>query len=60
MVLISGDFGAAFNMVNFCQNLGLLCVYATTKRECAESVNEKGELVKTSIFRHVRFREYEK
>ncbi|AFI04682.1 CRISPR-associated protein Csx20 [Helicobacter cetorum] len=60
IALISGDFGATFHMVNFCQNLGLLCVYATTKRDSFESMNEKGELVKTSTFKHVRFREYEK
>ncbi|WP_104748282.1 CRISPR-associated protein Csx20 [Helicobacter cetorum] len=60
VALISGDFGASFYLVNFCQDLGLKCVYATTKRESIESINEKGECIKSSVFKHVRFREYEK
>ena len=57
MVLIQGDFGACYTMVNFAKSLGLTAVYATTKRNAIEeTVN--GKTVKKSIFEHRRFREY--
>jgi len=60
VVLIQGDFGAVYEMVYFCKSLGLVCVYATTKRKTTEYINKKGEAVKKSIFEHRRFREYGK
>lgn len=57
VVLIQGDFGATFSMVNFALNLGLIPIYATTKREVLE-VLEAGQSLKRSIFKHRRFREY--
>ena len=58
VVLIQGDFGATYQMVNFVKELGLKAVHATTKRNVVEkSVDDK--IVKTSVFEHVRFRVYE-
>lgn len=57
IVLIQGDFGASFTMVNCALDLGLIPVYATTKREVVEVV-ENGVSVKKSIFKHRRFRRY--
>jgi len=57
VVLVQGDFGASFTMVNFALDLGLIPVYATTKREVVEVV-ENGVSVKKSIFKHRRFRRY--
>lgn len=57
IVLIQGDFGASFAMVQFALELGLLPVYATTKREVVEVV-ESGQTVKKSIFKYRRFRRY--
>ena len=57
VVLVQGDFGASFKMVQFTLELGLLPVYATTKREVFEVV-ENGQTVKKSIFKHRRFRRY--
>lgn len=58
VVLIQGDFGAVYQMVNFAKDLGLKAVYATTTRVIEEVViNDK--TVKKSIFEHRRFREYE-
>ncbi|NWF66759.1 MAG: hypothetical protein HXX81_04740 [Campylobacterales bacterium] len=54
---ISGDFGATYKCVNFSKNINLLAVYATTKREVFEVI-ENGEVKKISKFRHVRFRRY--
>ena len=57
VVLIQGDFGAVYHMVNISKNLGLKSVYATTNRVIEEIlVDEK--TVKKSIFEHVMFREY--
>ena len=58
VVLIQGDFGAVYQMVNFAKDLGLKAVYATTQRTIEEIVIE-GKTVKESIFQHRRFREYE-
>lgn len=57
VVLVQGDFGASFSMVQFALELGLISVYATTKREAFEVV-ENGQTVKKSIFKHRRFRRY--
>jgi len=58
IVLIQGDFGATYHMVNFAKKMDLVPIYATTKREVQEYMkNEK--LVKESIFEFERFREYE-
>ena len=58
-VLIQGDFGACFIMVEFCKKLGAVPVYATTKRISKEYKNDDGKIEKKSIFEFRRFREYE-
>ena len=58
VVLIQGDFGACYNMVNFCKSLKLVTVYATTKRVAKEFI-EDGNTIKKSEFKFRRFREYE-
>lgn len=55
-LLAQGDFGATYEMVNFAKNLGVIPIYATTKREIISSTNENGEVIKTAIFKHIRFR----
>ncbi|CAM3953058.1 CRISPR-associated protein Csx20 [Arcobacter cloacae] len=57
VVLIQGDFGAVYQMVNFSKDLGLIPVYATTSREI-EEFEENGKTIKKSIFEHIRFRGY--
>lgn len=58
-VLIQGDFGATFYMVDFCFDVGLIPVYATTKRSVREKIVD-GSIVKISEFKHVEFRKYER
>ena len=53
VVMIQGDFGLSYNLIDYAKSLGLVTVYATTKRD---SVEKDG--VKISIFKHIRFREY--
>ncbi len=57
VVLIQGDFGAVYQMVNFANDLGLKAVYATTIR-LIEEIIEDEKIVKKSIFEYRRFREY--
>jgi hypothetical protein len=58
MALIQGDFGAVYNMVNFTKDLDIIPIYATTKRETKE-IFKDGKIIKTSIFKHTRYREYQ-
>lgn len=57
-VLIQGDFGATYILVNFAKSLKLKAVYSTTKRVTQE-FEEDGKIIKKSIFEHERFRDYE-
>jgi len=56
-VLIQGDFGIVFQMVEFCKENNLKAIYSTTKRVVKEQVIN-GKIIKTSEFRHIRFRNY--
>ncbi|MFZ2967961.1 MAG: CRISPR-associated protein Csx20 [Sulfuricurvum sp.] len=55
VALIQGDFGATCHLAHFVRELGGIGVYATTVRDVVEK-EENGVIVKTSIFKHVRFR----
>ena len=54
-VLIQGDFGATCKMANFVKMLNATPIYATTIRDAKEELIN-GKIVKTSIFKHVKFR----
>ena len=56
-VLIQGDFGVVFWVVEYCKKNNIKAVYATTKRVVKEKVID-GKVVKISEFKHVRFRKY--
>ncbi len=58
-VLVQGDFGAVCLVVDFCFKHLLVPVYATTKRNTIERM-ENGKLIKVSQFEHIRFRKYER
>ena len=57
VVLIQGDFGGCYEMVNWVKQLDAIPIYATTARNVIEK-NVNGKIVKTSQFEHVRFRKY--
>ena len=59
-VLIQGDFGACFIMVNFAFEIGLIPVYSTTEREAAEEYKQNGVVKLMHQFRHRIFRRYER
>lgn len=56
-ILIQGEWGATYEMVNFCKNNNLIPVYSSTKREVIEK--KDGEVVlKLSKFIHRAFIRY--
>jgi len=57
-ILIQGDFGATYYMVNWAFKSGLIPIYATTERVVLEENKEGDRVVKKNIFRHVNFRRY--
>ena len=56
-VLIQGDFGVVFWVVEYCKQNNLKAVYSTTKRIVKEK-NIEGKVVKISEFQHIKFRFY--
>ncbi len=56
-VLVQGDFGATYHMVNFCKLNGLIPLYSVNKRIAKEFI-ENGIVKKYSEFKHEFFREY--
>lgn len=58
-VLVQGDYGLTFAVVDWCLRSGLIPVHATTKRCVVESMEGETKVVKRE-FRHVKFRKYER
>jgi hypothetical protein len=57
-VLIQGDFGATYLMVEFAFEKGLVPIYSTSKREATEEHAEDGSVKLSHRFEHQRFRRY--
>ncbi len=58
LLLVQGDFGATYNMVQYAKEIGMVPVYATSVRRAHEIVH--GEKVTTiREFVHVQLRKYE-
>lgn len=57
-VLIQGDFGATWLMVDFAFKQGLVPVYATTRRKAKEIAQPDGSIKTEHLFQHQRFRRY--
>ena len=58
--LIQGDPGASYLMVNFTFSAGLIPVYATTERMVVEKRMPDNAVKSERVFKHKRFRRYEK
>ncbi len=56
-VLVQGDFGATYHMVDFCKLNGFIPLYSVNKRIAKEFI-ENGIVKKYSEFKHEFFREY--
>jgi hypothetical protein len=57
-VLIQGDFGACYLMVNFCLENQFIPIYSTTRREAKEEHGPEGSVTITHVFQHQIFRRY--
>ncbi len=57
-VLIQGDFGACFLMVNFALKNKLIPIYSTTVRKAVEEIAEDGSIKLIHRFKHQIFRNY--
>ncbi len=58
VAVIQGDFGAVYLAVNKAFELGVIPLYATTKREVRETNQPDGSIKQERVFCHVRFRVY--
>lgn len=57
-ILIQGDYGVMYNMVNFSKGQNLVPIYSTSERKAKEIKNSDGTIEITHVFEHVRFRKY--
>ncbi|RKD31292.1 hypothetical protein BET03_03935 [Thermohalobacter berrensis] len=58
-VLVQGDFGATYYIVDYCFKKNRIPIYATSKRDVEEKVIGN-KVVTNRVFKHVNFRRYEK
>jgi len=56
-VLVQGDFGATYKIVNFALDKNLIPVYATTKR-IAKDIYDGRKTITIREFKHCKFRRY--
>ena len=57
-VLVQGDFGATFYVVDFCLLNGLRPVYATTRRTVTQETSAENKVISVKHFEHVRYRHF--
>lgn len=58
LLLIQGDFGVVYHLVNYAKKLKVVPVYATTERISVEQQQPDGSVVMNKTFRHRRFRKF--
>lgn len=56
-VLVQGEWGITYKIVNFCKNNNLIPIYSFSKRISHEEI-KNDIIVKTSYFKHIKFKEY--
>lgn len=57
-ILIQGDFGACYILVNFSFELGLIPIYSTTQRQAQQISDKDGSIILSHKIKHVIFRKY--
>ena len=58
LLIIAGEPGATFLIVNYALSKKYIPIYATTRREIIEEKLDNGKVHITRTFKHVRFRKY--
>jgi uncharacterized protein MJ1673 len=56
-VLIQGEWGLTYNMINFAKENNFIPLYAGTTRNVTEH-KERDKVIKNSIFSHTTFKKY--
>ena len=59
-ILIQGEFGLVYYIVNWCFDNERIPIYATSKRVFFEEKYSNGEIKNIHIFKHINFRKYVK
>lgn len=59
-ILIQGEFGTSFAIIDWCLANNLKPIYSYTKRLIVEQKKIGNQVEKTSIFKHVKFLFYER
>jgi len=57
-VLVQGEFGATYYIVDFCFENDLIPIYATSKRVYSEKNLSSEDVLREHLFKHVNFRKY--
>jgi hypothetical protein len=57
-LLVQGDFGACYLVLEHIRSTGIIPVYATTRRQAVEQRLDDNSVQLSHTFRHVRFRIY--
>ncbi len=57
-LLVQGDFGACYLVLQHISSSGIIPVYSTTMRQASENRLDDNTVNLTHTFRHVRFRTY--
>ncbi|MGC8764841.1 MAG: CRISPR-associated protein Csx20 [Brevinematia bacterium] len=57
-VLVQGEFGSTFLIVDFCLKNSLVPLYAVSERKAEEAKNLDGSVEKKIVFKHRGFRKY--
>jgi hypothetical protein len=58
VVLVQGEFGAVFYLVDYILQQGFKAIYATTDRDYTEEILPDNAVLRKHLFRHETFREY--
>ena len=56
-LMIQGEPSLFFSAVETAKQKGISCLIATTQRVSVERENADGSIVKTNVFKHVKFRQ---
>lgn len=59
-ILVHGEFGAVYYIVDYCLSKNLTPVYATTERRYSQELLNNGDIANQHIFHHAGFRRYRK
>lgn len=57
-ILVQGEYGMTFNIVNWAINKGYKVIYSFSKREYINKILSDGTIENTHYFKHIRYKMY--